>query len=83
MINLAEQLSPYVGKKPACEALQVPRATFYRHQGSKIRSENNSTQRPAPPLALSDKERKAVIDVLHSEQFCDDAPPSDICQAAG
>jgi putative transposase len=74
MINLAEQLSPYVGKKPACEALQVPRATFYRHQGSKIRSENNSTQRPAPPLALSDKERQAVIDVLHSEQFCDDAP---------
>lgn len=32
MINLAKQLGSDVGKKAACEALQVPRATFYRYQ---------------------------------------------------
>jgi len=74
MISLAEQLSPHTGKKAACEALLVPRATFYRHHSSKSRPKNSSTQRPTPPLALNDVERQAVIDVLHSEQFCDDAP---------
>lgn len=75
MISLAEQLSPHTGKKVACEALQVPRATFYRHQNAKkFRSHNSNSQRPAPPLSLSNQERQAVIDVLHSDQFCDDAP---------
>ena len=74
MISLAEQLSPHTGKKTACEALLVPRATFYRHHSSESRPGNNCAQRPVPPLALSDRERQAVIDVLHSEQFCDDAP---------
>ena len=69
MISLAEQLSPYTGKKAACEALLVPRATFYRHHNAKERPGNNSRQRPAPPLALSGIERQAVIDVLHSEQL--------------
>ena len=74
MMTVAKQLSPHVGKTAACEALQVPRATFYRHQSSKKQPENNRTQRPAPPLTLSCREREKVIDVLHSEQFCDDAP---------
>jgi len=74
MISLAAQLSPHTGKKAACEALQVPRATFYRHHSTNSRSGNNRTHRPAPPLALSSGERQAVIDVLHSDQFCDDAP---------
>ena len=74
MITVAKQLSPHVGKKAACQALQVPRATFYRHHSSKRQPGNNNTQRPAPPLALSSRDREKVIDVLHSEQFCDDAP---------
>jgi len=74
MISLAEQLSWQTGKKAACEALLVPRATFYRHQSSKSRPENNSTQPMTPPLSLSDGERQTVIDILHSEQFCNDAP---------
>jgi hypothetical protein len=63
MISLVAQLSPHTGKKAACEALLVPRATFYRHQSSKSRPGNNSTQRQAPPLALSDRERQTVINV--------------------
>lgn len=74
MISLAEQLSPHTGKKAACEALRVPRATFYRHQIAKSGPEMISTKRPAPPLALSNGDRQVVMDVLHSEQFCDDAP---------
>ena len=74
MISLAAQLSPHTGKKAACEALQVPRSTFYRHHSANSRTGDNRTHRPAPPLALSSGERQAVIDVLHSDQFCDDAP---------
>ena len=74
MISLAEQLSPHTGKKAACEALLVPRATFYRYQSAKCRPANKDTQQPAPPLALSFGERQTVIDLLHSEQFCDDTP---------
>ncbi|MCH8863646.1 MAG: IS3 family transposase [Proteobacteria bacterium] len=73
-MSLVEQLSPFTGKKAACEALLVPRATFYRHQGAKSHSDSSRAQRPVPPLALSSMERQTVIDVLHSEQFCDDAP---------
>jgi len=73
MISLAEQLSSHTGKKAACEALLVPRATFYRHHNAKSRTANNNT-RPVPPLSLSDEERQIVIDILHSEQFCDDTP---------
>ena len=71
---MAEQLSPYTGKKAACEALLLSRATFYRHQNTKGRPATNGRKQPAPPLALSDTERQEVIDVLHSEKYCDDAP---------
>ena len=74
MITVAKQLSPHVGKRAACEALQVPRATFYRNLSAGIRPCENATERPEPPLALGSEEREKVIDVLHSEQFCDDAP---------
>jgi putative transposase len=74
MIQLVNQLSPDVGKLAACEALQVPRATFYRYQDRKNRSEDTVTRRPTPPLALVPKERQAVVDILHSERFLDDTP---------
>ena len=74
MIAVAEQLSSHVGKKAACEALQVPRATFYRYQaGTRMPVEQN-TQTTSPPLALDPEQRQTVIDILHSERFCDDTP---------
>ena len=74
MITVAKQLSPHVGKKTACEALKVPRATFYRHLSANIRPGENTTGRPAPPLALGYAERQAVINILQTERFCDYAP---------
>ena len=70
MIASAEQLATHVGKKAACEALSVPRATFYRNMTDKT----PETERTAPPLALSVNERQTVIDILHSERFADHAP---------
>jgi putative transposase len=74
MISVAEQLSSHVGKKAACEALRVPRATFYRYHGDEGLSVEQNAQRTSPPLALSLEQRQTVIDILHSERFCDDAP---------
>ena len=73
-MDTAVALSSEVGKKPACEALQVPRASFYRFMGKAKQPVNNSIIRPAPPLALSPEERGTVLDILHSDRFQDKAP---------
>lgn len=65
-------LSRDIGKKAACDALNLPRASFYRHMENK-RSRLNKV-RPKPPLALSTNEIETVIDTLHSERFQDKAP---------
>lgn len=57
------------GIKPACEALGVSRATYYRHV--KPRAQR---PRPAPPRKLDMPERGAVLEVLNSERFADQAP---------
>ena len=71
MIQASATLSCEIGKKAACEALAVPRATFYRHNNPAPRLRNN---RPRPPLALASSERQAVMDELHSQRFQDKAP---------
>ena len=67
-------LSLDVGKKPACEALTVPRATFYRHLARRFSPQIGNDFRPLPPLALSPEERQTVIETLHSDRFRDKAP---------
>lgn len=59
------------GVAPACQALNVSRATFYRH-----RTPRPKAPRPArrSPRALSDGERREVLEHLHSERFVDKAP---------
>lgn len=64
--SLCEQVST----KAACNALAVPRATFYRHQQPK----NSKPNRPAPPLALCPQERQAVLETVHAERFWDLSP---------
>jgi len=72
MIQMANQLSSDVGKRAACEALLVPRATFYRYQIRENHIESVVKKRPLPPLALSREERQTVVDILHSDRFIDD-----------
>lgn len=65
-------LSKKVGKKAACAAMAIPRATFYRHQEQSTTIETH--MRPAPPLALSPVERQAILDVAHEQRFWDATP---------
>ncbi len=70
-MNAASRLGQEVGKKAACKALGVSRATYYRHTSSRpVRPIN----RPTPPLALTENEQQQVLDELHSERFWDQSP---------
>ncbi len=71
-MNAALALSLEVGTKAACDAFLIPRATFYRYLDRL--NTDRSLQRPTPPLALTDDERKNVLDALHCERFQDKAP---------
>ncbi len=73
-MSAAYTLSHDLGKMPACEALGLPRATFYRYMGREASSSQTNGLRPVPPLALSPEERQTVVDILHSERFQDKAP---------
>ena len=70
MIAAAESLVPEIGLKPICEALDLPRATVYRHR----RPRPQPAQRPKPERALSATERQVVLETLNSQPFADLAP---------
>ncbi len=74
-MTAAEQLARDVGKKPACEALGIPRSSFYR-RSARQSAENGPGQMIAkkPPLALDTAETEAVLAMLHSERFMDQTP---------
>jgi len=72
-MKAVEVLSPQVGTAAACRGLDVPRATLYRRRRPKP-PVAEAGPRPKPPRALSDQERRHVLDLLHSEQFADQAP---------
>ena len=67
----AEELSREVGIEPACAALGVSRATFYRRR---VQSCGQQQPRSTPARALSTDERSDVLDVLCSERFVDRSP---------
>ena len=73
-MKAASELSSDLGRKPACVALGVPRATFYRHLERTHAPCPVNGSRPAPPLSLSVGERQKVTDILHSERFQDKTP---------
>ena len=66
----AAELSSTAGVRPACEALGVSRATFYRRR----RPSGPQQPRPTPVRALSKSERREVLDVLSEPRFVDRAP---------
>ncbi len=57
------QLSDHMGVQPACEALCVSRAGFYRRQHAQPHQPERNT-RPRPPLALAGSERQEVLERL-------------------
>ena len=69
-MSAAVELSRDTGIQPACQALSVNRASFYRAQMPRP----EPADRPRPPLALSAGEEQRVLDILHSERFVDCSP---------
>ena len=67
----ARELSGQVGIQPACRALGVARATFYRRQKP---SSGRKQPRPTPARALGAAERDKVNEILCSARFVDRAP---------
>ena len=62
-----------IGVHPACEAMGVSRATFYRERKPK----GPRGPRPKQKRALSEAERQNVLEACHSEEFVD-RPPATI-----
>ncbi len=77
-MRVVERLGRTVGVKAACEALTVPRASFYRTRPGLTEKigPREPVERPPKdnPRALRPAERQAVLDLLHSERFVDAAP---------
>jgi putative transposase len=69
-MSTANQLSERVGVSAACQALGVPRSSFYRARQPK----SDPKPRPTPERALKPEEQEEVLQVLNSERFQDNAP---------
>ena len=67
----AQGLASQVGVAPACRALGVSRATFYRRHKA---TPGHQQPRPTPARALCESEREQVLNVLASPRFVDRAP---------
>ncbi len=76
MIQLTQQLAATIGTAPACQALDVPRSSFYRAQQPPPLSIpfTPAPASPTSPRALSPAEKEQVRVVLNSERFQDQAP---------
>ena len=64
-------LASHVGIAPACAALGVSRATFYRRQRP---APGRQQPRSTPARALCEAEREQVLDTLVSARFVDRSP---------
>jgi len=74
-MEAVEQLAPAVGRKRACAALSVPRATLYRRRERQAAAAGEQpASRPPPPLQLNAAERQRVAELLHAERFIDASP---------
>jgi putative transposase len=67
------ELANDVGTSAACQALCMPRASYYRDV-RKTSSPTVSASRPSPARALCPAERDAVLARLHEERFQDRSP---------
>lgn len=76
MMDTVKEHAPALGVAPLCEALGVSRATAYRAWHREA-FPLEPKPRPKPARALSDDERREVLDVLHEQRFRDQ-PPAEV-----
>jgi putative transposase len=67
-----EELTPFIGTRPACRAVGAAPASVYRRRNPP--PPRPRRPRPPPARALSDAERAAVLAELHSDRFLDSSP---------
>lgn len=70
-MSAAQQLAQQIGVAPACRALSISRATFYRRTRPKT---GQQQPRKTPARALSECERKQVREILYATRFADRSP---------
>ena len=70
----AEQLAEDVGVRQACEALGIPRASFYRRHKPPESARDDAPTARSSSRALSEPERDIVRQTLYSERFMDQSP---------
>jgi putative transposase len=73
-MTAVEQLAPTAGTGPACVALGVCRASWYRRRTPKQEQPVAPVSRREVLRALSEGEREAVLAQLHSARFVDRSP---------
>jgi putative transposase len=78
VISAAGILADQVGVVVACRALRLPRSALYRDRAARnvcqLPLPPTATPSGRPPLALSELERRVVLDVLNSPRFANCAP---------
>jgi putative transposase len=72
-MDMIEQHRRLAGTLPLCEALGIPRASFYRQQ-TRNTDVALAVPRQRPGHALSEAEQQKVLDMLHAPRFVDLAP---------
>jgi putative transposase len=70
----AEHLRAVHGTRAVCQALSVPRASFYRALRRQAAPPAQPAQRRACRRALTAAEREQVLTLLHSPRFADASP---------
>ena len=71
-MTIVDEHGPEVGVAPACRAVDVSRATWYRRR-KKDRVRQIKPRRQ-PPRRLSDAERERIVNILCSDEFVDRSP---------
>jgi putative transposase len=72
-MNVIKQHRQTLGTLPLCDALDIPKASFYRHQ-KQAGNPAEPTTRQRPKHALSTTERQDVVNMLNSPLYVDLAP---------
>ncbi|WP_426749851.1 IS3 family transposase [Myxococcus sp. Y35] len=70
LMRVALEAVSELGAAPVCQALGVPRATFYR----RARPKHGPVRRSRSPRALAPEQRAEVLAALHEPRFQDPAP---------
>lgn len=73
-MSIIEQHRQQIGTLSLCQALEIPKASFYRQQTRKAATPLVVT-RKRPEHALSEAEQQTVLATLHEPCFVDLAPP--------